>query len=184
MTRRLALVGLLALGGISAACVSQAGGMGPASNSASQGGPLVAVPQASSAAPSTAALGAVTAIAPVSRSNPSLEAAAALKLCGVNRIGIDHVAQMGEIPSARDAARYVPLHGIEPELQTSGSAWLIVFSGKIDLGHAYWAQDPICAVIDGTPTFFEPGPYGRGDTTEVPPTPPIQPTQPLPTLAP
>ena len=184
MTRRLALVELLALGAISAACVSQAGGISPASSSAPDGGPPVAVPQASAAAPSTAALGAATTIAPVSRSNPSLEAAAALKLCGVSRIGIDRVAQMGEIPSARDAAQYVRLRGIEPELQTSGPAWLIVFSGKINLGHAYWAQDPICAVIDGAPTFFEPGPYGRGDTTEVPPTPPTEPTRPLPALAP
>ena len=177
MTRRLALVGLLALGAISAACVSQAGGISPASSSAPDGGPPVAVPQASAAAP------------PLPRpyrcrQRTFVEAAAALKLCGVSRIGIDRVAQMGEIPSARDAAQYVRLRGIEPELQTSGPAWLIVFSGKINLGHAYWSQDPICAVIDGAPTFFEPGPYGRGDTTEVPPTPPTEPTRPLPALAP
>src|SRR5437762_247894 len=106
MTRRLALAGLLALGAISASCVAGAGGISPARSA-----------PASAAAPSTAALGAVTTIAPVSRSNPSLEAAAAMKLCRVSRIGIDRVAQMGEIPSARDAAQYVHLFGIEPELQ-------------------------------------------------------------------
>jgi hypothetical protein len=184
MTRRLALAGLLALGATSASCVGGAGGISPASSSAPDGRSSVAVPQASAAAPSTAALGPVTTVAPVSRSNPTLEAAPAMKLCGVSRIGIDHVAQMGEIPSARDAAQYVHLFGIEPELQTTGPAWLIVFNGKINLGRAYWAQDPICAVIDGAPIFFEPGPYGRGDTTKVPPTPPTQPAQPLPALAP
>ncbi len=134
--------------------------------------------------PPSAAGDAPMAIQAVSRSNPTPEAAAALQSCGVARIGIEHVAQMGLVASARDAVRYVPIRGVEPELQTDAAVWLVVFSGRIDLGRGYWAEDPVCAVIGGTPTMFEPGPYGRGDTTEVPPTPRTNPTETLPALAP
>jgi hypothetical protein len=186
MKSRIAWIGLLVLGFGTVACVGQAKGpaASPSRSNDGSSGALAVVSDPGTSAPSPRPLNAVGDIASVSRSNPGAAASAALKLCGVDRIGIEHVARMGEIPSARDAARYVPLRGVEPELQTDASAWLIVFSGKINLGHAYWAQDPICAVIDGTPTMFEPGPYGRGDTTEVPPTPQAPPTLPLPALTP
>ena len=181
MHRRTHWVGLV-LAAICTACVGQAGASDPASEVPTHA--TLPLPAAATPAQSIAVVDEVVAVEPVSRSNPSDEAQAAMKLCGVDRIGIEHVTQMGEIASARDAARYVGLWGAEPELQTDAAAWLIVFSGKIDLGRGYWAQDPVCAVIAGTPTMFEPGPYGRGDTTEIPPTPETQPTEALPALAP
>ncbi len=90
-----------------------------------------------------------------------------MKLCGADRSGLDHVAGMGEILSARDAANYADLAGVEPEIQSDGPAWVIVFAGRLDLGHGYWADDPICVVVDGVPHTFAPHAHGRGDVTTV-----------------
>ena len=127
---------------------------------------------------------AAKAIDAVSLSAPSPDAAAALKACGTDRVGIDRVAQIGEIPSARLAPDYVELWGVEPEIQTDAPAWIIVYSGRISLGRGIWAEDPFCLVINGRATFFAPHEQGRGDRSLTPPTLPTKPTLVLPTPAP
>jgi hypothetical protein len=124
-------------------------------------------------------------IPPVSATSPSADARAALEACGAYARGLDTVAAMGEIPSARLAPTYVPLWGVEPEIQTDSPAWIVVFNGRIELGRGYWAEDPVCVVIGGVATTFMPGPYGRGDERTDPPSPPSGgPTRSLPPLAP
>jgi hypothetical protein len=122
-------------------------------------------------------------IAPVSRSNPSPEAAEVLDLCDVGRIGADKVAGMGLVPSARDVVKYVPLYGTEPELKTDHPAWVISFSGKITY-RGYWAIDPVCIVIDGVPMVTGSGEYGHGNVARKGPPVPNAPTVRLPALAP
>jgi hypothetical protein len=106
-------------------------------------------------------------ITPVSRASPSPEAEAAIEACGADRAGLDHVVGMGRIPSARDTAVYADLVGVEPEIQSDRPAWMIQFAGRIDLGRGYWADDPVCVVIDGLPKMFAPHAAGRGDVTSV-----------------
>jgi hypothetical protein len=121
---------------------------------------------------------------PVSRSSPSREAAAALKACGATGGRIANVAGMGHIPAARLAADYVELWGVEPELQSDDPAWIIAFKGRVDLGRGYWADDPICVVVDGHATTFAPSTSGRGDRTETAPPPPSRTRTGLPALLP
>jgi hypothetical protein len=42
-----------------------------------------------------------------------------------------------------------------------------MFTGRIDLGHGYWADDPVCVVVDGAAHTFAPDASGRGDVTSV-----------------
>lgn len=130
-----------------------------------------------------------SSIAPVSRSHPIADAAAALTACDIgdgNRIGLDAVAGMGMISTASELPRYVYLTGLEPELRDSGAAWAIQISGQIV---QYRIQetwiDPVCIVIGGIPTWFGSGPTVIGTGAPVPP-PKVSspPTLALPGLAP
>lgn len=128
-------------------------------------------------------------IAAVSRSDPSPAAQAALSACGASGpkgVGVTTafvISGMGLVPHARDVPEYVPLWGIEPEIQTDKPAWVIQMAGRVDWGDS-WGVDPVCVVIDGASSMFEPGTYGRGTQTVVPPTPSRSPTRALPPLAP
>jgi hypothetical protein len=101
----------------------------------------------------------VTSIEPVSLSNPSPEAAAALRICQVDTIGPDMVSGMGRIPEARDAVRYVPLTGLEPEIQTDAPAWIVTFNGEVPMPKSgeIWI-DPTCIVVGGGGGLYATGP--------------------------
>ena len=128
-------------------------------------------------------------IEPVSRSNPTAAAEAALIACGANRpkgIGVTTdfaIASMGLIPHARDVPEYANLWGMEPEIQTDKPAWVIQMAGRVG-SHEFWADDPVCVVVDGVGTTYSPTSYGRGTKTVAAPTPPRSPTRALPPLAP
>jgi hypothetical protein len=96
---------------------------------------------------------------------------------------------MGLVPRARDVPRYARMFGTEPELQTDAPAWVIQLVGRIDY-REYWANNPVCVVIDGRSWIFAPEAYG-GPSAEtgqdaVNPNPSIAPDPPfrLPPLAP
>ncbi|HWP62151.1 MAG TPA: hypothetical protein VNO86_01625 [Candidatus Binatia bacterium] len=122
-----------------------------------------------------------SSLTPVSRSNPSPEAQAAIELCGLDPT---FVSGMAKVPKARDLPKYVRLTGKEPEIQVDEPAWVITYSGRVILPRALgWADDPICVVVDGVRTVFLSGRHGRGDLESAPlpiPDPPFA----LPTLAP
>lgn len=99
------------------------------------------------------------AIEPVSRTHPSREAAAALKTCGVIGRRLDQVAGVGRVEHATDVKRYARMFGTEPELKTDAPAWVIQFEGRVDYA-GYWADNPVCVVIDGRPSTFAPEAYG------------------------
>lgn len=129
-------------------------------------------------------------IEPVSRSNPSREATAALIACGASGlkgIGVTTefaIAGMGRVPHARDIPEYAYLWGVEPEIQTDSPAWVIQMAGRVDVDATHWADDPVCVVIDGKGTVF--APWASGTRRESFPlvSPPTSPTRALPTLAP
>jgi hypothetical protein len=101
-----------------------------------------------------------TSIEPVSLSHPSPEAAEALRICQVNEgIGADQVSGMGRIPHARDAFRYVPLTGLEPEIQTDAPAWIVTFTGEVPMPKSgeIWI-DPTCIVVGGGGGMYATGP--------------------------
>jgi hypothetical protein len=130
------------------------------------------------------------AIEPVSRTEPGAGAAAALKACGIGRLPrLDQIAGMGLVPRARDVPRYARMFGTEPELRTDAPAWVIQLAGRIDY-RVYWADNPVCVVIDGRSWIFAPEAYGgpNAETGEdaVNPNPSNAPDPPfrLPPLAP
>lgn len=128
-----------------------------------------------------------SAIAPVSRSNPTSEQAEIIQLCLNEIIAIEQVDRMGLVPSARDLPRYVPLTGREPQIQTDAPAWVIQFKGEIPmlLAGEVWI-DPICVVINGERGYFATGPVRNLDTgaLHTPEVPANPPDRALPTLAP
>jgi hypothetical protein len=123
-------------------------------------------------------------IEPVSRSSPSPEAGEALHACDArgNEDRLDAIEGMGLVPHATDVPRYTYLWGVEPEIQRTDPVWVIQFAGRLTID-AYWADDPVCVVIDGRPLFFAPGLSGRGDASSNPEQPNV-PTLRLPPLAP
>lgn len=137
-----------------------------------------AVSRAPSATPTPADNPIDASIAPVSLSDPSPEAKHALELCmppaGAKIIG------MGLVAHARDVPEYVPLWGVEPELQTDAPAWVVAFDGRVTLPRGYWADDPVCVVIDGTATTYMPGLSGLGTKVVPPLEAPRSPTMALP----
>lgn len=99
-------------------------------------------------------------IEPVSLSDPSSEAADALRICQVaDNIGADMVSGMGRIDHARDAVRYASLTGVEPEIQTDAPAWIVTFKGEVPMPMSgeTWI-DPTCIVVGGDGGFYATGP--------------------------
>lgn len=82
-------------------------------------------------------------IEPVSLSNPSREAFAAIEGCFV-RQHADRVAGMGHLPSAADAVKYAPLDG---GFSIPGGAWMVIFDGPVTIGDSV-ADSPICLAWD------------------------------------
>jgi len=66
---------------------------------------------------------------------------------------------MGRIGHARDAVRYVPLTGREPEIASVAPAWIITFEGALPMPKSgdVW-MDPICIVVGGTGGYYATGP--------------------------
>lgn len=92
----------------------------------------------------------------VSASAPSSNAAEAMRLCGVDDSRLNSVAGMAQIP-ANPAKQYVPLVGVEPELQVTDAAWVIAFTGDMPIGRmGDIAKNPVCVVIGDEPIFFMP----------------------------
>jgi hypothetical protein len=139
-------------------------------------------------------------IAPVSISHPSAGAKAAFHKCLVGDIGgsgmyaYDLVAGMGQIPSASDLYRYIPLTGREPELKRHDPVWVIQFTGDFPMrggaspGPAHdeiWI-DPACIVMSDTSGFYGVGPTRMdGSSVVTTPEPPrVPPDRKLPPLIP
>lgn len=74
-------------------------------------------------------------------------------------LGPDLVSGMGRIDHARDAARYAPLTGLEPEIKTDAPAWIVTFKGDVPMPMTgeIWV-DPTCIVVDGDGGFYATGP--------------------------
>ncbi len=99
-------------------------------------------------------------IDPVSLSKPSADAAEALRICQVVDVhGVEKVTGMGRIDHARDAIRYAPLTGREPELATDEPAWMITFGGELPMPkiNQVWI-DPTCIVVNDDGGIFATGP--------------------------
>lgn len=116
------------------------------------------------------------AITPVSVSDPFSAAGRALRDCLADQyLGPIAITGIGRIPHARDAVRYVPLTGLEPEIQTDDPAWIITYSGEVPMlkGGEDWI-DPTCIVVAGHGGFYATGPVrnlGSGVVTA--PVPPL-----------
>jgi hypothetical protein len=131
-------------------------------------------------------------IVPVSKSHPSVEAQEALDECyitdfkhtGFRTLGLDSVAGMGEVVPARDAPLYVPLVGIEPEIQTDGPAWLIETKGVVTLALAPTMRNPTCVVVRGVSSWYATDAYSEGNGWVTARPVPLPPSFRLPPLAP
>lgn len=122
-------------------------------------------------------------VEPVSRSKPSQEAAAVMDACWAGWFGVDSISGMGKIDHASDVAHYVPLMG--PELKSADAAWVVTYSGKLDLPRGLgWAVNPVCVFLDGDPILYTPEEYGQGDRSVQPAMPATPPSLMLPPLAP
>jgi hypothetical protein len=124
-------------------------------------------------------------IAPISRSDPSPAAKQAMDACQIDAES-DAVAGAGLVPSANRVREYAGLTGREPELATSNPAWVFQISGPVPqlLAGETWL-DPICVVVDGTPSWFATGEVLLGNGATVTPLPiPMEPIYALPPLAP
>ncbi len=139
-----------------------------------------ALPSATPASPASQPADPIdTTLTPVSRSNPGPEAQAAIEACNLDPARITGMAKLSD---AGDLPKYVRLTGQEPELREHRPVWVITYSGRFTI-RTIWAEDPTCVVLDGEPTLFLTGDYGRGDSVEHPlpvPDPPLS----LPPLAP
>jgi hypothetical protein len=82
-------------------------------------------------------------IEPVSLSNPSREAFAAIESCFV-RQHADRVVGMGHLPAAADAVKYAPLDG---GLSLPGGAWMVIFDGPVTIGDSVM-DSPVCLAWD------------------------------------
>jgi hypothetical protein len=97
-------------------------------------------------------------VAPVSGSQPSAGAADAFAKCHIgDMILISRVTAMGQIASAKNLARYIPLSGREPQLKEDGPAWVIQIRGDVPQpGGEVWT-DPTCVVTQGEFGWFATG---------------------------
>jgi hypothetical protein len=106
-------------------------------------------------------------IQPVSASQPSAEAKAALEACGVYDLGLEMVAGMGRLSQGKDAIRF-GLSANAPQLQTQSPVWVIQLRGEVPqlrIGQIW--IDPICTVIDGAPGFYAAGPIRDLETRQI-----------------
>ena len=124
-------------------------------------------------------------VAPVSRSHPSVDAQQALTVCQVVTIGIDKITGMGLISAANRAPEYAPLTGLEPEIASDASAWMVQFSGEVPqpMSGETWI-DPVCVVISGYGGFNATGPVILKSGELWTPAPGNTPRYALPPLAP
>jgi hypothetical protein len=154
------------LGLVTAACVGALPAPTPRlSGDASGGTETVRVTneEAPGSAPSAGSSFAVDSrVEPISLANPPAAAATAFEICRVGdwvaRYGPEVISGAGRIDRARDAVRYVPLTGREPEIQTDDPAWIIQFRGEIRVDWSLVFTDPVCIVVDGTGGFHGTGP--------------------------
>jgi hypothetical protein len=126
-------------------------------------------------------------IEPVVLTNPSADAAIAIRLCGVEDRA-DQVVGMGRVTPGRSAPNYVPLTGREPEIDTDEPAWVVEFAGELRFftrsnAGVVTATDPVCVVVAGEPYWFLTGPFrtAQGDMT-IPAGPETTPSLALPPL--
>jgi hypothetical protein len=148
----------------------------------------IASPPVPPASPTVAveAPGPAGDLVPVSISNPSPGAADAFAKCHLgDQYSFDHVAGMGQVPTAMDLLHYVPLNGREPQLKEDGPAWVIQFRGDLPMRDGFWT-DPICVVTAETSGFYATGPT-KGwnmETRNSPEPPSVPPDRTLPPLIP
>lgn len=126
-----------------------------------------------------------TLLDPVSLSNPTADAAEALKLCQVDRLGPENVAGMGHVPADK-LVDYAPFAGVEPELTGDELVWAVVFDGKSTFGRTgTTVVNAVCVVSNGDPTIYAPsGHWDRGGVWHAGVSRDSPPPLALPTLAP
>jgi hypothetical protein len=111
-------------------------------------------------------------LTPVSYSNPGA-AAGAIESCLVDRYRAI-VTGMAKVEHARDLPNYVPLTGLEPEIQTDDAAYVVRFHGDLAIGALVrgggggdWIlRDPTCVVVGSDRSFFNTGGSYDVDGTE------------------
>lgn len=167
-------------------------------------GPTGVAEQSPSVAPPSSSVAVVVSIAdwlalpvapglePVSRSDPNPDASQALDACWITDsegqleavFGLDAVAGMAQVIDARDVPKYVPLWGVEPDLQTSDPVWVIRLRGE-QVFPTFKLRDPTCIVIRGVKNWFSTGANNVGGPWRDDPAPPSgQPQLRLPPLDP
>jgi hypothetical protein len=127
-------------------------------------------------------------IPPVSASKPGAAAADAMAKCHVgdgDTVSITQVTGMGQIPSAADLPRYVPLTGREPQLHDPGPAWVIQIEGDVRQKNGEVWTNPTCVVTSTIFGYFATGPtrLTTGNVVQ-PEAPRVAPDRTLPPLAP
>jgi hypothetical protein len=142
------LIAFVSLAVAFAACAAPGAGQGPESR-ASRAAAAVAMPDLPD-------VPIDRTLTPVSRSNPSEEAKAALDRC-VKPEEMSLVVGMARLPSARDVRRYTLTNGNEPELQDEVPVWAVQLKGEVwyRFGTVF---HPLCVVKNGEALLF--APYG------------------------
>jgi hypothetical protein len=100
-------------------------------------------------------------ITPISRSQPTAAARAALTACGAYERGLDKVARAGRVPHVRDLTSYTLLSPKAPELKLHPDepAWVVEFQGEFaELRSGEGWIDETCVVIRGMQGFYGTGP--------------------------
>lgn len=110
------------------------------------------------------------AVKPVSISNANADEQRAMDMCISFSFTTDDVVGMGKIPHARDAYKYVPLTGREPDLKNDLPVWIVAFKGILRMPRGgELAIDPICLLteLEPGPMFMLPwGTVGHPDSLE------------------
>lgn len=103
----------------------------------------------------------------------------------VSSFGFKGLKGAGRVTPARSIPDYVPLWGIEPEIQTDAPGWVFWFNGVVNIPIDIVERDPVCVVINGEPTWYSVGAsYVDGNWVETKPPPNGGPTKTLPELQP
>jgi hypothetical protein len=101
-------------------------------------------------------------------------------------VPIEKVIGMGQISSAKDLYRYIPLTGREPQLREEGPAWIIQMLAELPQpgSNEVWI-DPTCVVTQDDFGYFATAPVRNATGTLLTPeAPAIPPDRKLPPLAP
>lgn len=106
----------------------------------------------------------------------------ALELCGLLDY-MDYVAGIGRIDRARDAVKYAPFYGTEPDLRTDAPAWVITTKGEVPL-RGVLAVEPTCVVVDDEAAWLLTGGANKDGKFQPPLEPQVSPTLRLPPLEP